>query len=99
MGEVMDTMMDVNENVERYFNDPNFASSVAQVLQKVGYTADAIESEMFVDALPRLLQFEKLIASAEKRVMLFFREMDRIFGVRAVRAKAIANEVLDSKTE
>jgi hypothetical protein len=50
---------------------------------------------MFARALPGLSQIEKLIASAEKRLMVFFREMNKIFGDRAARAQEIAGQQLD----
>lgn len=96
---VMDPKMDSRENAERYLSDPSFARLVEDALQKAGYSANAIESEMFAGSLPGLLQFEKLIASAEKRLMAFFRESEKIHGERAARAWAIAEDALDSEVE
>ena len=77
-------------NIERYFSDPAYQISVAQALEKAGFTIDAIEAEMFSRSLGDLARFERLIASAEKQLTLFFRETEKIHGARAVRAKAIA---------
>jgi hypothetical protein len=72
---------------------------VAQALAAAGYSLDAAESEAFARSLIGLLQIEKLIASAEKRLMLFFREMERIHGDRAIRAQKIADDALASEPE
>jgi hypothetical protein len=42
-------------------------------------------------SLGNLARIERLIASAEKQLMVFFREKEKIHGARAVRAKAIAD--------
>jgi hypothetical protein len=81
---------DVDANIERYFTDPAYPPLVAQALEKAGYSIDAVEAEMLARSLDGLVRIEKLIASGEKRLMLFFREMERIHGDRAIRAKAIA---------
>lgn len=85
---------DIDDNIERYFNDPDYPPLVAQALEKAGYTIEAVEAEMFARSLDGLLKIERLIDSAEKRLMLFFREMDRIHGDRAIRAKIIADNAL-----
>ena len=88
---------DIDDNVERYFTDPEYPSLVAQALEKSGYTIDVVEAEMFARSLDGLSRIEKLIASAEKRLMLFFREMERIHGDRALRAQKIADDALSSE--
>jgi hypothetical protein len=85
---------DIDDNIERYFSDPAYRPLVGQALEQAGYSADAAEAEAFARSLNGLSQFERLIASAEKRLMLFFREMDRIHGDRAIRAQNIANDAL-----
>ncbi len=90
---------DIDDNVERYFTDPEYPSLVAQALDKSGYTIDVVEAEMFARSLDGLSRIEKLIASAEKRLMLFFREMERIHGDRALRAQKIADDALSSEDE
>ena len=90
---------DIDDNIERYFSDPAYPPLVAQALAQAGYSLDAAESEAFARSLAGLLQIEKLIASAEKRLMLFFREMDRIHGDRAARAQKIADDELSSGDE
>ena len=85
---------DIDDNIERYFSDPAYRPVVGQTLEQAGYSADAAEAEAFARSLNGLSQFERLIASAEKRLMLFFREMDRIHGDRAIRAQNIANNAL-----
>jgi hypothetical protein len=70
---------------------------VAQALAEAGYSVDAADAEAFARSLQGLLQIEKLIASAEKRLMLFFREMERIHGERAIRARQIADDALASE--
>jgi hypothetical protein len=87
---------DIDDNVERYFGDPAYPPAVAQALAEAGYTADAVEAEVFSRSLIALSQIEKLIVSAERRLMLFFREMERIHGNRAIRARELANEALAS---
>jgi hypothetical protein len=66
---------DVDANIERYFTDPAYPPLVAQALEKAGYSIDAVEAEMLARSLDGLVRIEKLIASGEKRLMLFFREM------------------------
>jgi hypothetical protein len=90
MRTVWEPESDIDDNIERYFNDPEFQRLLDRALQEAGFAADAIEGEIFARSLPGLLRLERLIASAEKRLMLFFREMEKIHGERAVRAKAIA---------
>jgi hypothetical protein len=68
---------DIDDNIERYFSDPEYQGLVAKALEDSGYTADAIEAEVFARSLQGLLQIEKLITSAEKRLMFFFREWRR----------------------
>lgn len=88
---------DIDDNIERYFTDPEYPLLIAQALEKSGYTIDAVESEMFARSLEGLSRIERLIASAEKRLMLFFREMEKIHGDRAIRAQKIADEALSSE--
>ena len=90
MRAVREAGSDIDDNIERYFSDPKYQRLVAKALEDAGYTADAIESETFTRSLQGLLQIEKLIASAEKRLMLFFREKEKIHGDRAIRAQAVA---------
>ena len=90
---------DIDDNIERYFSDPEYQGLVAKALEDSGYTADAIEAEIFARSLQGLLQIEKLITSAEKRLMFFFREMEKIHGDRAIRAQAIAAAALSSEQE
>ena len=85
---------DIDDNVERYFTDPEYPPLVAQALEKSGYTIEVVESEMFARSLDGLSKIERLIASAEKRLMLFFREMDKIHGDRAIRAQKVADQAL-----
>ena len=90
---------DIDDNIERYFSDPDYPALINKGLEAAGYTANAIEAEMFARALPEMLQFEKLIASAEKRLTPLFRDMNKIFADRAARAQDIADEELESETE
>jgi hypothetical protein len=98
MRAVREAGSDIDDNIERYISDPAYPPVVAQALAAAGYSLDAAESEAFARSLLGLSQIEKLIASAEKRLMLFFREMDKIHGDRAIRARQIAN-ALASETE
>jgi hypothetical protein len=90
---------DIDDNIERYFSDPTYPPSVAQALEQAGFGADAAEAEAFGRSLSGLSQIERLISSAERRLVLFFREMERIHGNRAVRARNLANEALASQGE
>jgi hypothetical protein len=90
---------DIDDNIERYFSDPAYPPLVARALAESGYSVDAVEAEMFARSLAGLGQIEKLIASAEKRLMMFFREMEKIHGDRAVRAQKIADDELSSGDE
>ena len=99
MRAVREAGSDIDDNVERYFSDSEYPPLVAQALEKSGYTIDAVESEMFARSLDGLSQIDKLIASAEKLLMLFFREMEKIHGDRAIRAQKIADDALSSEDE
>jgi hypothetical protein len=88
---------DIDENIERYFSDPEYQQLVATTLENAGYTADAIEAEIFARSLDGLAKIEKLIVSAEKRLMMFFREMEKIHGDRALRAQATSAAALSTK--
>lgn len=90
---------DIDDNIERYFSDPAYPPLLARALAESGYSVDAVEAEMFARSLAALGQIEKLIASAEKRLMMFFREMEKIHGDRAVRAQKIADDELSSGDE
>jgi hypothetical protein len=90
---------DIDDNIERYFSDPEYPPVVAQALVESGYTIDAVETEMFARSLDGLAQIEKLAAAAEMRLMLFFREMEKIHGARAIRAQKIADKALSSEGE
>jgi hypothetical protein len=89
----------VDDSTERFFSDPEYQRLATKALEDAGYTADAIEAEVFARSLKGLLQIEKLIASAEKRLMLFFREMEKIHGDRAIRAQAITAAALSATQE
>jgi hypothetical protein len=99
MRAVREAGSDIDDNVERYFSDLEYPPLVAKALEKSGYTVDAVEAEMFARSLDGLSQIEKLVASAEKRLMLFFREMEKIHGDRAIRAQKIAADALSSENE
>ena len=88
---------DIDDNIDRYFSDPDYPPLIHKGLEAAGYTAQAIEAEMFSCALPALSQLERLIASAEKRLTLFFRENNKILGDRAARVQEVANERLNSE--
>jgi hypothetical protein len=61
-----------------------------------GFAPDAVEGEAFLRALSSLSSIEKLIASAEKRLLSFNKELETRYSARAEKFKANATKVIET---
>jgi hypothetical protein len=78
-----------------WFADPRSRTEVAKNFEAAGYAPDALGAEAFKRSLGSLATIEKLIASAQKRLIAFLKDLERRYVSRAAEmhvtaAKAIA---------
>jgi hypothetical protein len=65
------------KNAGMWFANPEFRASAAKGFEAAGYSPNAIEVEAFQRSLPSLSTLDRLIASAQKRVLTLMKELEK----------------------
>jgi hypothetical protein len=76
--------------VEDYFSDPVFRAETCKAFEEVGFSPDAVEVEAFQRSLAPIAEIERLIASAQKRVAAFTKDLEKRYADRGARVRAAA---------
>jgi hypothetical protein len=69
----------------RYFSDPIFREESRDAFEAAGFSRDAVEVEAFSRSLPALAEIERQIASAQKRIATFMKDLERRYAERGAR--------------
>ena len=84
---------------DKYYTDTAYKKKSDQKFAAAGYGSDAVDGEAFLRSLPSLASIERLIASAEKRLFNFIKELEARYSARAARFKATATKVIEDATK
>ena len=78
---------DTATKTERFFSDPRFRAQAVAEFDQVDYS---IEAATFALALPEIVAIERLIASAQKRLLSFLNNLEKRCATRAEKLCATA---------
>lgn len=78
---------DTATKTERFFSDPRFRAQAVSEFDEVDYS---IEAATFALALPEIVAIERLIASAQKRLLSFLDNLEKRCAARAKKLGATA---------
>jgi hypothetical protein len=77
-------------SADAWFSDPAFRARAAKSFEAAGFAPDAVEAEAFQRSLPTLETIDRLIASAQKRLMSFLKDLERRYGSRGAEVRLLA---------
>jgi hypothetical protein len=90
--------VDADQKATKWFADPASRPAMMKAFELAGYPPNAVQTEAFMRALPSLAQIDRLIVSAQKRLDVFLKDLEktskdsaealRLAAERAVAAKA-----------
>lgn len=80
---------DIARKTKRFFSDPEFHEEALLEFENVDYS---IEAATFALALPEIVAIERLIASAQKRLLSFLNNLEKRCATRAEKLGATAAE-------
>ena len=90
--------VEADQKVTKWFADPASRPAMMKAFELAGYPPNAVQTEAFMRALPSLAQIDRLIVSAQKRLDVFLKDLEktskdsaealRLAAERAVAAKA-----------
>ena len=81
---------EVRTKVEKYFSDAAFRTAAIKLFEMSGLPPDAVEIEAFQNSLGTLAKIEQLIASAQKRLANFTKDLERRYAERGARLRRAA---------
>ena len=73
-----------------WFGHPAHRERAAKRFEAAGYAPNAVEAEAFQRSLVALATIDRLIASAEKRLMSFLKELESRYGARGEEVRLVA---------
>jgi hypothetical protein len=76
-----------SRSADGWFRDPADRARAAKRFEAAGYASDAVEAEAFQRSLPTLATIDNLIASAQKRLMSFLKDLESRYGARGKEAR------------
>ena len=98
--------VEADQKATKWFADPASRPAMMKTFELAGYPPNAVQAEAFMRALPSLAQIDRLIVSAQKRLDVFLKDLEktskgsaealRLAAERAVAAKA-SNQTPDAK--
>jgi hypothetical protein len=77
-------------NADQWFGDAAYRARAAKLFEAAGYASNAVEAEAFQRSLPTLATIDRLIASAQKRLTSFLKDLERRYGSRASEMRLVA---------
>ncbi|WP_029586515.1 hypothetical protein [Bradyrhizobium sp. URHD0069] len=90
--------VEADQKAKKWFADPATRPAMMKAFELAGYPPNAVQAEAFMRALPSLAQIDRLIVSAQKRLEVFLKDLEktskasaealRLAAERAVAAKA-----------
>jgi hypothetical protein len=86
--------IEANQSARAWFADPAYRAQAAKKFEAAGYAAGAAEAEAFERSLGALARIENLVASAQKRVMSFLKDLESRFGSRAAEMRMVATKAV-----
>ena len=72
-----------NQSANGWFADPASRAQSAKNFEAAGFAPNAVEADAFMRALPSLATIERLMESAQKRLMAFLKDLEKRYGSRA----------------
>jgi hypothetical protein len=85
-----------SKKADEYYAKPAYQAASNKQFEAAGFAPDAVDGEAFLRALTSLSSIEKLIASAEKRLFSFNKELELRISARAAAYKANATKVIEA---
>ena len=70
---------------QKYFSDPVFREESRKAFVAAGFSDDAVEVEAFSRSLTAVAAIERQIASAQKRIATFTKDLERRYAERGAR--------------
>jgi hypothetical protein len=70
------------DEIGEYFSEPEFQAQTRKDFEQAGFSLDAVEVEAFQRSLPSIAAVDKLIASGQKRIATFTKELEKRHAVR-----------------
>ena len=86
--------IEANQSARAWFANPAYRAQAAKKFEAAGYATAAVEAEAFERSLGALARIENLVASAQKRVMSFLKELESRFGSRAAEMRLVATKAV-----
>ncbi len=83
---------EIAEKTERFFSDARFREQAVNDFDNVDYS---IEAATFAQALPEIVAIERLIASAQKRLLSFLGNLEKRCEARAKELAKVAAKMSD----
>jgi hypothetical protein len=77
-------------SADGWFRDADFRERAAKGFEAAGFASNAVEAEAFQRSLPALATIDRLIASAQKRLMSLLKDLERRYGSRGAEVRLVA---------
>jgi hypothetical protein len=77
-------------NADQWFVDEAYRQRAAKRFEAAGYASNAVEAEAFQRSLPTLATVDRLIASAQKRLAGFLKDLENRFSSRGAEVRLVA---------
>jgi len=79
-----------NQNAKEWFVSPASRAVAARNFEAAGYAPEAVEAEAFQRSLAALAVIDRLIASAQKRLLVFLKDLEKRYGARGAEMRVTA---------
>lgn len=87
-----------SQEAAKWAADPNVRQQASTDFQNAGFTADAVSTTSYLAVLPALARIEAMIASAEKRLATYLKELVERNDVRVARIRRTAERALTASS-
>jgi hypothetical protein len=89
--------IDADRHAKNWFGNPASRPAMVKAFELAGYSPRAVETLAFERALPALATIESLIVSAQKRLAIFLKDLEKRSEDRAAKLRAAADQAIAKK--
>jgi hypothetical protein len=86
--------LDADQRAKNWFRDPASRPAMVKAFEVEGYSSHAVDAMAFERALPALATIERLIVSAQKRLAIFLKGLEKGSEDRAAKLRSAADEAI-----
>ena len=91
--------LDADQHAKNWFRDPASRPAMVKAFEVAGYSSHAVDAMAFERALPALATIERLIVSAQKRLAVFLKDLEKRSADRAAKLRSAADEAIGKTSD